>query len=866
MIIVYLQHSQYSEVKYSRRPHDGTKAHTQEATDYMIRNVPNSDINRRRPKSPKKASNSYSPRSPPVSSSMMDLNERISSSPRQPSYIHSPHNSAFQTMTLEQNIKLPRSPRQPSNAHSTGNILEISPTKEVNVRTPRTPRWASNDYSPRSSAVTTPNIIVANQAPRPASRQCLPKEDEYVRRYSVTKSKCRSRSQAPNENIAQRKSLNMYDNAKDIQPIPTKRNSSANMDTSASTILTPRYVSTPTQLSNSGTIEKVHSVDTSHAAHLSRDDSFFDKVLAFEKNKENSLQNGSGGQIKHTEAIKMSPAKSQEPIVRGQGPNPQNSVQYPIIVPSKKSLPPNSFSPKPSVNADQKLISRKLKSPDSFAVYNNNDSQNGNSNRISPLYEGAQKRLSPVQRNPIASPIVKLELQEMQNGHYQSNSGSTPLDASPQIASPQIASPHIASPQIASPRPQTAPRFPQKIVVIDMGHYYIRIGILRDQPTEPDYCIPNSVALTSKGLLFGDAVPRIADPGVGQELGTTSVISPLRQSQITKPILVNGIPIQKVLFQNVIKRLNLTEKDYKLLLCLPTRASALRPYFLDYFIGPSSKTDQQGVDCFEAVATISAFRAALQTAKISTCLIISLNADLEIIPIAEGTLLEHGRSTTALYGEMALKYFLEELVNGGVNLTEKEIDCFGPYIYQKAAFIENQDSKCGSVVIDLAQYTPYPLDKRICVPSELRRKASDGLLRSENSIEHDGELPPFTQLLKAAIQSCDLDLRSSICSNVLIIGEFAEIEGFRERVQEEICAIIPGSRPNVQVAPTPAECVFEGACLLTALLQGPYAPKCPWFRFIDDLAWSNICHDANATNGITDTRLLSRLNRDCVWP
>ncbi|VDN99991.1 unnamed protein product [Rodentolepis nana] len=175
-----------------------------------------------------------------------------------------------------------------------------------------------------------------------------------------------------------------------------------------------------------------------------------------------------------------------------------------------------------------------------------------------------------------------------------------------------------------------------KIVVMDMGHYYIRVGILRDQPTEPDYCIPNSIALTSKGLLFGDAVPRIADPAESQELGTTSVISPLRQSQIIKPILVNGIPIQKILFQNVIKRLDLTDKDYKLLLCLPTRASALRPYFLDYFIGPSSKTDQQGLDCFKSVATISAFRAALQTAKISTCLLISLNADLEIIPIAEG--------------------------------------------------------------------------------------------------------------------------------------------------------------------------------------------------------------------------------------
>ena len=73
----------------------------------------------------------------------------------------------------------------------------------------------------------------------------------------------------------------------------------------------------------------------------------------------------------------------------------------------------------------------------------------------------------------------------------------------------------------------------------------------------------------------------------------------------------------------------------QLLLCLPTRASALRTYFIDYFLSPASPDDDV-LSAVEAVATISAFRAAIQTSKISTCLIISLSADLEIIPVAEG--------------------------------------------------------------------------------------------------------------------------------------------------------------------------------------------------------------------------------------
>ncbi|VDL24275.1 unnamed protein product [Hymenolepis diminuta] len=688
-------------------------------------------------------------------------------------------------------------------------------------------------------------ITLLNHSPRPTARHSLPNENEYIQQYSVTKQGAyRPRS------AAQRKNSDISDSGKDIQPVPAKRNSCAYKDTSSPTTLSLRNFPMPPQLDQKSPIKEIRSTDSVHAVNLDQEDCFFDRVMAYERSKEkkNSLENGSNGNIRHAKNIIPPRPKSQEPITSGHSLNPQtsvkNSYQTPhdepitpssqigrnvkspnklgdndfinrlhnidkIIIPSKNAsndekLSPSGFSLRSSVNTDQKSNGRKSKSPSGFLDYSNGR-QEENYNKISSFYEESSDEDRRVNR-----PLV----------------------------SPRRLSPSARTSANVFKNP--VPNSDKRIVVIDMGHYYMRIGILRDQPIGPDFCIPNSIALTSKGLLFGDDVLQIADPEANEDLGTTSVISPLRQSQIVKPILVNGVPIQKLFFQNIFKRLNITEKGYK--------------------------TDQQGLDCFEAVATISAFRAALQTAKISTCLIISLNADLEIIPIAEGTLLEHGRSTTALYGEMALRYFLEELVNAGVDLTEKEIDCYGPYIYQKAAFIENQRFTCEDVVIDLAQYAPYPLDKQIKVSAELRRKASDALLRAENAIGHDGELPPFSQLLRAAIQSCDLDLRSSICSNVIIIGEFAELEGFQERVQDEIRLIITGSRANVQVAPIPAECVYEGACLLTALLQGPYAPKCPWFCFLDDHDWYNLSQDAHSTGGITDTRLLSRLNRNCVWP
>ena len=59
--------------------------------------------------------------------------------------------------------------------------------------------------------------------------------------------------------------------------------------------------------------------------------------------------------------------------------------------------------------------------------------------------------------------------------------------------------------------------------------------------------------------------------------------------------------------------------------------------------------------------------------------------------------------------------------------------------------------------------------------------ASDGLLRPEAASSHDGQAPEFRHILRRALRACDVDIRSAVAANVLLIGEFANIEGKRNR-------------------------------------------------------------------------------------
>lgn len=119
----------------------------------------------------------------------------------------------------------------------------------------------------------------------------------------------------------------------------------------------------------------------------------------------------------------------------------------------------------------------------------------------------------------------------------------------------------------------------------------------------------------------------VVDP---EERGFNCYQNLYNKSKHAKPLSIGSMLANVKLY---IKSGPLTN-SIQVLISLPTRASSLRASLLEHLLEPASEADKKGG--VSAVATVSAIRAALQTVKSTTCLLVSLSADLEIIPIVQG--------------------------------------------------------------------------------------------------------------------------------------------------------------------------------------------------------------------------------------
>nr|VZI09947.1 unnamed protein product [Spirometra erinaceieuropaei] len=405
----------------------------------------------------------------------------------------------------------------------------------------------------------------------------------------------------------------------------------------------------------------------------------------------------------------------------------------------------------------------------------------------------------------------------------------------------------------------------RKTVIIDVGNYFVRAGILRNQPAPPEVCFPTvtSFRSPSKADLSNTAVEPSTNRSiaVGEKVYKTlfsettaqqRLVFPLRQRQMGEATTKENPDIETSILREVFAKLHIDPAEYKVLLTLPTRASALRPNFL------VSLFSEFGVP---AVAIMSAFRASLQTAKTSTCLVINLGCDLEILPVYQGSLIEGGRCLVGQFGENIVNTMLANLIDAGVITTKEETLCFSQYIFQRAAFVENNSTACEDIEIDLSEFVHAPT-KNIRISADLRKVSTEGIFKPSKTKYFDPNAPSLTKLLRQSLKACPIESRQDLCTNVLLVGEYANLEGLQHRILSEMQRFLPKNTfLAVKTVPNSAEAAYIGGCLTCAIMQGPKAPECSWFRFMEPARWNLI--KASAPSG---TRLVDRLNAEMCWP
>uniref|UniRef100_A0A0V0JBC6 Putative actin-9 n=1 Tax=Schistocephalus solidus TaxID=70667 RepID=A0A0V0JBC6_SCHSO len=405
----------------------------------------------------------------------------------------------------------------------------------------------------------------------------------------------------------------------------------------------------------------------------------------------------------------------------------------------------------------------------------------------------------------------------------------------------------------------------KKTVVIDLGSCFVRAGVLRHQPAPPEVCFPTvlsfrshsnksdfsngAVAFVNQAIAVGDKVFKtlFSETPSGQKF-----IFPLRQNRIGEATAHEYPDIEISILREVFAKLHIDPADYKVLLTLPTRASALRPNFL------AALFSEFGVS---AVAIMSAFRAALQTAKTSTCLVINFGCDLEILPVCQGSLIEGGRSLVGQFGENIVNNMLANLIDVGVITTKEETLCFSQYIFKRAAFVDNDALASEDIEIDMSEFG-CKSTKNLRISAELRKVSTEGIFKPSKTNYFDPNAPSLTKLLRQSLKACPMEFRQDLCTNVLLVGEYATIEGLQHRIVTEMQRFLPKStRLAVKTVPDSAEAAYIGGCLTCAILQGPKAPECDWFRFMEPAMWNSI--KASAPGG---RPLVDRLNAEMCWP
>lgn len=69
------------------------------------------------------------------------------------------------------------------------------------------------------------------------------------------------------------------------------------------------------------------------------------------------------------------------------------------------------------------------------------------------------------------------------------------------------------------------------------------------------------------------------------------------------------------------------------------------------------------------------------------------------------------------------------------------------------------------------------MSRKIIIPAHLRESCTEGIFNPKQNEHFDPNMLSLGKMLKRSLKSCALDARQELCSNVLLMGEYANLEG-----------------------------------------------------------------------------------------
>ncbi|XP_077496015.1 uncharacterized protein LOC144106925 isoform X4 [Amblyomma americanum] len=352
----------------------------------------------------------------------------------------------------------------------------------------------------------------------------------------------------------------------------------------------------------------------------------------------------------------------------------------------------------------------------------------------------------------------------------------------------------------------------KRVVIVDLGGCSVRAGILMEQPALPTVYFPAvcSTDRTTGQRSFGlDAVK----PEVRKNSQLSFPLLP--SAKISKyTIDVDGLP---ELMHKIFRDLGITNPlEYKVQLCVPrslslqTQAALAEALLGQVGVGALSVTHQ-------AICALYAYNT-------SSGVVVDLGARIDILPIADGYIVEGGVSRLP-HGAQQLTQQLRQA------LAQKQLSLFGElelylvrWVQQQACYVApDYRTELGACHADPTAYECcLPLGHFFQPPAHHmearldlgRFQCPEGLFRPEL---WGLDCPGLGKLLQRALQECSLDVRRQMARSVFLSGGLSLLPGLPQRLQTELDALTPESlQPKVHASPYRAHMAFLGASTMAS--------------------------------------------------